>query len=703
MKTFGKKLFSLMLAVLMLVGAMPLAAMADEADVQADAGTPVVVDDGTNTYEESGSSDEDAAYQDAGNFNVDCRVIIVCDNYDGPDGTLIKESDNKKVSVRGNYDTLTEKEQLAITKTAYSNSKLANSSMYTYDAPGVFDSAAKTFTITVNYKTHDCNKYKKYKEIVDEDEYHTLYCAICGAEDNTSGHNYKVQSKNELQHVEVCSLCGHKRTVAHTVDFYKTIGTDVKKGDVLMDGDEEVTVTVAATDATCERKAKYASVKYACGFTVSGEEYGSLAEHTYNTKDVCIVCGHKKDGEETYNVSIVLTRGSTLVTGTAKLTLTEINSLTNNESSAKKVLAKTVGATDADQKIIDAYAKKTYFSNMGRLGKDIEILVTEDLSKTITDDENKTVEVTVYGTLVTNDNGQLVEDETGYSRILNVGESYFNQIKQTDPTGKRTLVSMKIYKGDGSFRTIDKNTSNVSSKVQSDDAEVHLIWSAKKVTVKFYRTADSNDSNGLVATRVMRAGEIIDNLPTLDGQEVNWYLENGQLLQEQSVFYDFNTDVIRAYPGGSSGAGVYLFIYQNGNTTSPISNEPVSITKFVSSKGFINTSELTSTIEKAVGKKNLKITGLFDYTGWSDYVQTKSTTKAYPNGYQVGVASERTCSQFLYVMVNAGSSSSSSSKADSSNPKTGDTAMIGTAFAVLSVAALGLCTATVVLKKKEEF
>ena len=66
----------------------------------------------------------------------------------------------------------------------------------------------------------------------------------------------------------------------------------------------------------------------------------------------------------------------------------------------------------------------------------------------------------------------------------------------------------------------------------------------------------------------------------------------------------------------------------------------------------------------------------------------------------MGTADNRTGVQFLYVMVNGGTSSNS--KADSSNPKTGDNAMIGTAATVMAVAVIGLGATAVVLKKKEQ-
>lgn len=717
MKTFGKKLFSLMLAVLMLAGAMPTAAFADEAeaDVQADAGTPIVVENGTNTYDESGSDNNQVALQDDGNFKVTCTVIVHVVggvNGDSADFYLVDENDKKEATFREKYDDsiYTDKQRQDVTKNTFNALKLKNASLYqieqdTTNGMGTLDLSSRTFTIEVLYKSHDCQKYATATDDGDDD-YHTIKCAVCGAVSQTK-HTYKTTVKSELGHTLKCSACGHVSKSDHTKDFYKTIGTDAKKGDTFEDNGETVTVTAVATEASCTKKAKYAAVKYDCGYTVGGEEHGSLAEHEYNSKDVCVNCGHKKDGEKIYDVNIYLVRGTNtaLLTGTAKLTDTDIKNLTTNAAGAKTVLSKTTANDDNEdedkQKIINAYAKNMadYYSSMGRLGTSIDIYVTEDLSKTI-DSENSEINVMVYGTLVTNTNGQLVEDENGVERTVTVGKSYFDQIKQTDPTGKRTLVSMKVTGASGT-RTINKANSSSNLKVRSDDTDVQLIWSAKQVTVKFYRTVNSTDKNGLVATITLYAGEVIDTLPKIDGADVDWILENGKKLEEGGYIYDFNTDVIRAYPSSNSKTGVYLFVYKNGDTTAPVNNQPEDITNYAGS-GVVNRDELTSVIEGVMNRKNLQITGLFDYDGWSNYVATKRVN-VY-SSVTVGKAADREAPTFLYVMVNANSgSSSSSSKADASNPKTGDTAMIGTAFAVMAVAAIGLGTATVVLKKKEDF
>ena len=704
MKTIRKKTVSLVLAALMLISVMPFAAFADETEAEADTqATPVVVDGDTNTgdtntYNESGSSNNDAAYQDMTSDGVTISAQIQVTE---GSNTLVSTSAGKRMNVNSlfSYDgDETDKANFNIAKKALSASGLKNSNMYTIVSASVTDGV---LTVEVSAKDHDCSKYLKYVDNGDDD-FHTLECSVCGQTYNTEAHFYKVSSKNADYHEEKCSKCGHVKTINHaTKDFYKTIGSDVKANtEITGEGDETIIVVTAAKDATCTKKASYAKIKYKdCGTTVGGEEYGVLADHIYDSNDKCVNCGKAKDDETEYAVNIYLTRerSTPLVSGTAKLTKSDMNNLKTNADGAASVLGKTKGSTSEEQDIIDAYRKsiKDYFATMDVVGS-VNIYVSEDISKTI-GNANAKVEITILGALVSNDDGYLVEDETGYTRELYLGKSYFDQVKLTDPTGKRTLVNLKITKSDGSTRIISKSNTTAAIKVQSDDVECKAIWSAKSVTVKFYRHPGSSD---LLATITMRAGELIDNLPKLDGESTTWYLEDGTMLQEGKVYYDFSKDTLKAYP--NSNNDVYLFVYKNGDTNTPVDSNPTVVTGKVQSNGVIDRSELTTTIEKVMGKKNLKIVGLFDGKGWTEYTTNNKSTKYASSAVYVGTSAERQGPQFLYVMVNPdGTGSGSSSKADSSNPKTGDNAMLGTAAAVMTAAVLGLGATAVVRKKKE--
>ena len=386
-------------------------------------------------------------------------------------------------------------------------------------------------------------------------------------------------------------------------------------------------------------------------------------------------------------MTIVYTKGGNVVeNATAELTLKEITNLKKSTASnAKQILAKTSGASVDDDNIIDAYrgSMNTCFSYMAIVGNEIEIGVTKNFSGDATANSEK-ITVTVK-------DGDLYD-----TRELTVGKSYFNYDLTLGNNNNKSLASVRItYEANGKTYTRTAKKGDSDAKVQAYDTQVELLWDAKQVTINFYRNAA--DGAEKVSTMTIRAGETIEGLPKLDGEYVSWYLESGELLQEGRS-YDFVSTTMKAYP--YAGGEVYLQIYKNGDTKTPVSNDPVNVTAKVQKNGIISASDLTKIIENRVGKKNLKITGLFDFDGWEEYKASKST-KAASSTIDVGTADNRTGVQFLYVMVNGGTSSNS--KADSSNPKTGDNAMLGTAATVMAVAVIGLGATAVVLKKKEQF
>lgn len=684
MKSFSKKLISLMLVALMLVAAMPMAAFADEADVQSDVATeatPVVVGDDTNsnTYNESGNTSGDIAFQDNGEATISAMIKVEGD-------ATVEPSSSKRYNVKNTYvyDS-SDKNSVNIAKKALSASGLKNASMYDIENAEI-DETTGIFTITVSSKSHDCSKYGVVSDTGDEDV-HTYTCSICGSTWN-EGHTYKVSSKNADEHIEKCSKCGHEKTVKHSDDLetlYQGIGSDVKVNTVMNDGGENFTVVTAAKAATCTKKATFAKIKFDCGYTIGGEEDTDsvLAPHDYDSKGVCKVCGKKNDYTETYTVSIQLRDGTGVLNLNCDLPQATFDGLSSNSSSAKTVLKaildKTSGLSSDQKKTVQNYYNNisNYFYKLERGGSTIDITVTADLSSVSSDGK-----ITV----------RIVDGNDSYDRDLTVGKYYFDQLKIT--SSNRTLTAMKITNGT-SIRTIYKNGTSLENKVQVGDDVCELIWDSAKVTLKFYRSIGSTD---VLETRTIRAGQTIDTLPTLNGQSVNWYLPNGELLQEGRV-YDFQSTTVNVYP---KSTGFYLLIYKNGDTNNATRSEPYDISGLVQTSGstyLISYSDLKNYVSKYVkGDK----TYIFDFDGWEDYKTSKNTRSAIDSSITVNTSSDNGA-VILYAMVTGASGSGSSSRADSSNPKTGDTAMIGTAFAVMAVAAIGLGTATVVLKKKEEF
>ncbi len=627
MKTFSKKLISLMLVALMLVAAMPMAAFADEVD-----GSEELQDLVTN-------------------INATVTVDWDGDTYTG------------RYTVKSDYDGQNE----SINKAALKATGLPNYDQYEVTAA---DLSGGVLTLTIDVKSgHKCSS-KTIKAFEDEGDNanHILKCTICG-EQTLEPHSYKVTSKGDDQgHNVKCTVCGHIAVVPHE------------------DSGEKVTVT-PKKEPTCTKAGAEEKTTYACGYTIGGETIEALG-HDYDANGKCTRCGALDDeNTSTYYVTIVYTKGGNVVeNATAELTLKEITNLKkSNASNAKQILAKTSGASVDDDKIIEAYrgSMNTCFSYMAIVGNEIEIGVTKNFSGDATANSDK-INVTVK-------DGDLYD-----SRELTVGKSYFNYDLTLGNNNNKSLASVRItYEANGKTYTRTAKKGDSDAKVQAYDTQVELLWDAKQVTINFYRNAA--DGAEKVSTMTIRAGETIEGLPKLDGEYVSWYLESGELLQEGRS-YDFVSTTMKAYP--YAGGEVYLQIYKNGDTKTPVSNDPVNVTAKVQKNGIISASDLTKIIENRVGKKNLKITGLFDFEGWEEYKASKST-KAASSTIDVGTADNRTGVQFLYVMVNGGTSSNS--KADSSNPKTGDNAMIGTAATVMAVAVIGLGATAVVLKKKEQF
>ena len=246
--------------------------------------------------------------------------------------------------------------------------------------------------------------------------------------------------------------------------------------------------------------------------------------------------GDYGENTSTYYVTIVYTKiGNVVAYATAELTLKEITDLKmSNASNAKQILAKTSGASVDDDKIIDAYrgSMNTCFSYMAIIGNEIEIGVTKNLSNSATADSD-TATVTVV-------DGSLTD-----TRELTVGKSYFDYDLVLG-NNKKILASVRItYEVNGKTYTRTAKKGDSDAKVQAYDTQVELLWDAKQVTINFYR----NIANGAeqVSAMTIRDGEIIECLPKLDGEKIDWYMEDGTLL-ETGRAYDFPSTTVRAFP-----------------------------------------------------------------------------------------------------------------------------------------------------------
>ena len=256
----------------------------------------------------------------------------------------------------------------------------------------------------------------------------------------------------------------------------------------------------------------------------------------------------------------------------------------------------------------------------------------------------------------------------------------------------RKFAALKITDTAGYERILDKDVKNDSAKVRSNDAKVTVQWNADTRKIEFM--TDSTLSK-VGTTRDVYYGARLDSvggtLPTtVGGKTVEYWTVWGSRIYDNTE-YKWNADKVQAVPhfAGESGK-VYLEIYANGNRTSKYTQ--IDIT-YLLQDGVIYRDRLTSAIESAVKTKNVKITGLFEEGDWSAYVRNVNNVTSKTS---VQIGTNNADARYLYVMVNGVSTKTG----DSTNPKTGDTAKLGVAAAVLAVAVVGFGAVTVINKKK---
>ena len=140
---------------------------------------------------------------------------------------------------------------------------------------------------------------------------------------------------------------------------------------------------------------------------------------------------------------------------------------------------------------------------------------------------------------------------------------------------------------------------------------------------------------------------------------------------------------------------VHLFVYNNSNQLM----KDFDVTVKVQDNGMLFLDDLVSMIKNNTGVSSVSSAGLMDESGWAYYLNNENSTKYAKSGLLMGTAAEREGVQNVYVVLK---NVSVKSNADTTNPKTGDAAMIGTAAIVMALAAVGMGTAFY-MKKKELF
>ena len=368
--------------------------------------------------------------------------------------------------------------------------------------------------------------------------------------------------------------------------------------------------------------------------------------------------------ETTYTVTVTVD-GKAVANGT---------SLVVKEGSAVKV--------DDAQSVLNAlnlaYTYADYNTkSFDRNGTTITIAMADKKSTTPT---AKTVKITlVSGNSTTT---QTVEVDKYYSDY-----AAFNPAAQDG----RTPESLKIESNNGDTRVVDVNTRTDNGKVRSTDTKVTIQWKAADRQIRFY--TDSTLGK-IYKTLTVYSGKAIGELPTnVNGKTVEYWTVWGSRIYTTTT-YDWTADYVDAVPHFAGETGkVYLEVYVNGNRTSKYAQ--VDITHKLQD-GVIYRDTLLDTIRNATKNNSLKLSSvsyLFNESEWSQYVRNVNNTTTNTK-LQIGTDSND--ARYVYVMVNGVTTKTT----DPSNPKTGDSAKLGVAAAVLAVAVVGFGAVIVINKKK---
>lgn len=286
----------------------------------------------------------------------------------------------------------------------------------------------------------------------------------------------------------------------------------------------------------------------------------------------------------------------------------------------------------------------------------------------------------------------LVSGNSTTTQTVEVGK-YYSDYAAFNPAAQdgRTPESLKIESNNGDTRVVDVNTRTDNGKVRSTDTKVTIQWKAADRQIRFY--TDSTLGK-IYKTLTVYSGKAIGELPTnVNGKTVEYWTVWGSRIYTTTT-YDWTADYVDAVPHFAGETGkVYLEVYVNGNRTSKYAQ--VDITHKLQD-GVIYRDTLLDTIRSATKNNSLKLSSvsyLFNESEWSQYVRNVNNTTTNTK-LQIGTDSQN--ARYVYVMVNGVTTKTT----DPSNPKTGDSAKLGVAAAVLAVAVVGFGAVIVINKKK---
>ena len=286
----------------------------------------------------------------------------------------------------------------------------------------------------------------------------------------------------------------------------------------------------------------------------------------------------------------------------------------------------------------------------------------------------------------------LVSGNSTTTQTVEVGK-YYSDYAAFNPAAQdgRTPESLKIESNNGDTRFVNVNTKTDNGKVRSTDTKVTIQWKAADRQIRFYTDSTLGKIH---KTLTVYSGKAIGELPTnVNGKAVEYWTVWGSRIYTTTT-YDWTADYVDAVPHFAGETGkVYLEVYVNGNRTSKYAQ--VDITHKLQD-GVIYRDTLLDTIRSATKNNSLKLSSvsyLFNESEWSQYVRNVNNTTT---NTKIQIGTDSSDARYVYVMVNGVTTKTT----DPSNPKTGDSAKLGVAAAVLAVAVVGFGAVIVINKKK---
>lgn len=418
-------------------------------------------------------------------------------------------------------------------------------------------------------------------------------------------------------------------------------------------GDEAKTVANARV-ATCTAEGYTGDTTYACGYTEVGTSVPKLA-HDFGTADKgkCANCGATK-------YIVKLTVDGSLQ---QKYLVLEEGSSTNL-STASNVLA-ALGMNADNYNVGGTFVNNDYVIEFS--------VTTKGASAT-------TVKIT------------LINGNSQSTQTVEVGK-YYSDYAAFNPAAQdgRTPESLKIESNNGTNRIVNVNTKTDGGKILDTDTKVTIQWKAADRQIRFYTDSTLGKN---YKTLTVYSGKAIGELPTeVNGKAVEYWTVWGSRIYTTTT-YDWTADYVDAVPHFAGETGkVYLEVYVNGNRTSKYAQ--VDITHKLQD-GVIYRDTLLDTIRSATKNNSLKLSSvsyLFNESEWSQYVRNVNNTTT---NTKIQIGTDSSDARYVYVMVNGVTTKTT----DPSNPKTGDSAKLGVAAAVLAVAVVGFGAVIVINKKK---